>query len=78
MNNKFIFSGGNDYKTLRISDSNEHSTVEMDTLSDSSKEEELTRENPENWVAIKSPVTMEPNSQKRQGRIFSIKKFILE
>ena len=59
-------SGGNDFKTLRISDSKDHSTIEFDncsTTSTSEKEEELTRDQPEKWVPIKKPKSNE-KSQK--------------
>merc|ERR1712051_620417 len=56
-------SGGNDFKTLRISDSKD-STIAMDNISTSSeKEEELTRDQPEKWVPVKKPKSNE-KSQK--------------
>ena len=57
-------SGGNDFKTLRISDSKDHSTIVLDNISTSSeKEEELTRDQPEKWVPVKKPKSNE-KSQK--------------
>ena len=64
------FSGGNDFKTLRISDSKDHSTIELDSFSSttSEKEEELTRDQPEKWVPVKKPKSNE-KSQKGPKQI---------
>jgi len=57
-------SGENDFKTLRISDSKDHSTIVLDNISTlSEKEEELTRDQSEKWVPVKKPKSNE-KSQK--------------
>ena len=61
--------GGNDFKTLRISDSKDHSIIVLDNISTSSeKEEELTRDQPEKWVPVKKPKSNE-KSQKGPKQI---------